>query len=161
MYNLHEYPPDRIWNCNELGAQVGKNGGGLVIARTGACQVHSIMFDQHEWLSIHVYINAIGLAIPSFYIFRSKRFGQNYIQQCEPGSMMAMQLRAWMTTYLFSTWILHFIASIHQIGDILLVHCHLFILEGHNNHVTLEVAQEAKSAGLDLITLLSHTLHAL
>ena len=37
MYNLHEYPPKRIWNCDESGAQASKNDRGLVIARTGAC----------------------------------------------------------------------------------------------------------------------------
>jgi hypothetical protein len=72
LYSLHKYSPDRIWNCDESGTQAGKNGGGIVIARTGAR------------------INATGSAIPSFYIFRGKRFGQNYIQRCEPHATMAM-----------------------------------------------------------------------
>ena len=66
-----------------------------------------------------------------------------------------------MTTYLFSAWISHFIAFFHQIGDISLEHLHLVVLDGHNNHVTLEVVQEATATRLDLISLPFHTLHAL
>jgi hypothetical protein len=28
LYMTHNYPLDNIWNCNENGAQVGRNGGG-------------------------------------------------------------------------------------------------------------------------------------
>ena len=45
LYTLHDYLPERIWNCDESGTQAGKNGGGLVIARIGARQVHSIIPD--------------------------------------------------------------------------------------------------------------------
>ena len=35
------------------------------------------------------------------------------------------------------------------------------ILDGHNTHVTLEVINQAKEAGLDMVSLPSHTSHAL
>jgi len=38
---------------------------------------------------------------------------------------------------------------------------HLLIINGHGNHVTLEVIQHAKHIGLDMITLPFHTSHAL
>jgi hypothetical protein len=93
LYSMHNYSPDRIWNCDESGAQARKNRGGVVIARTGAHRVHSIVPDQRNWLSVLVCINVAGLSIPSFYIFRGKRFGQNYIQRYELGTTMAMQPR--------------------------------------------------------------------
>ena len=74
---------------------------------------------------------------------------------------MAMQQRAWMTSYLFSAWISHFIASIQQTYGISPTRRHLLILDGHNSHCTLEVVRAAKDVGLDLITLPSHTSHAL
>ena len=101
LLTLHQYSADRIWNCDESGAQAGRNGG-VVIARKGARRVHSIVPDQREWLSVLVCINAHGVSIPSFYVFRGTRFRQNYIERCEPGATMAMQARAWMTTYMFS-----------------------------------------------------------
>ena len=74
---------------------------------------------------------------------------------------MAMQPRAWMTSYLFSAYISHFIASIRRHSVISLEHRHLLILDGNNPHVTLEVARLAKNVGLDLISLPSKTSHAL
>ena len=38
---------------------------------------------------------------------------------------------------------------------------HFLLLDGHNSHVTLEVARAAKAVGLDLVSLSSHTSHAL
>ena len=161
LCTLHNYSPDQIWNCDESGAQAGRNGGGVVIARRGARHVHSIVPDQREWLSVLVCINAGGLAIPSFYVFRGTRFRQNYIERCEPGATMAMQPRAWMTTYLFSAWLSHFIESVQRHGGISQERRHLLILDGHNSHVTLDVVREARAAGLDILTLPAHTSHAM
>lgn len=58
LYSMHEYAPDRIWNCDESGAHAGMNGGAIVIARRGACRVHNIVSNQREWLSVLVCINA-------------------------------------------------------------------------------------------------------
>lgn len=161
LFTLHSYTPDRIWNCDESGAQAGRSGGGVVIARKGARHVHSIVPDQREWLSVLVCINAGGSAIPSFYVFRGTRFRQNYIERCEPGATMAMQPRAWMTTYLFSAWLSHFIESVQIQGGISQERRHLLILDGHKSHCTLDVVQEARAAGLDILTLPAHTSHAL
>jgi hypothetical protein len=66
-----------------------------------------------------------------------------------------------MTSYLFSAWISHFLESVNRPGGIFPERRHLLILDGHNSHVTLEVVLEAKRVGLDLLTLPSHTSHAL
>ena len=161
LYTLHKYPPERVWNCDESGVQAGRNGGGIVIARKGSRCVQSLVPDQREWLSVLVCINAAGLAIPSFYVFKGIRFRQNYIERCEPGATMAMQPRAWMTTYLFSAWISHFIESVRCMGAVSTDQRHLLILDGHASHITLDVVQEARQAGLDLLTLPSHTSHAM
>jgi hypothetical protein len=58
LYSMHEYSHDRIWNCDESGAQAGRNGGAIVIARRGARRVHNIVPNQREWLSVLVCINA-------------------------------------------------------------------------------------------------------
>jgi hypothetical protein len=66
-----------------------------------------------------------------------------------------------MTAYLFSAWISHFIESVRRVDEISPSSHHLLVLDGHNSHITLDVVHEAKRAGLDLITLPSHTSHAL
>jgi hypothetical protein len=95
LYAEHSYPPDHIWNCDESGAQAGRNGGGtLVFARKGSKLVHSIIPDQREWLSVLACVNATGGYIPHFYIFKGKRMRRNYIARYEPGATMAMQAKA-------------------------------------------------------------------
>ena len=66
-----------------------------------------------------------------------------------------------MTTYLFSAWISHFVASIRKFDAISPQQRHLLVLDGHNSHVTLEVARAARAVGLDLLSLPSHTSHKL
>jgi hypothetical protein len=141
--------------------QEGRNGGGIVIARRSARRVHSIIPNQREWLSVLVCMNTTGLAIPSFYVFKEKYLRQNYIERCEPGTTMAMQPRAWMTGYLFSAWISHFIECVQHTGGISVEQRHLLILDGHSSHMTLDIVWEARAAGLDLLTLPSHTSHAM
>jgi hypothetical protein len=161
LYSTHNYPPDRIWNCDKTGAQAGREGGGIVIAKRGSRFVHSIIPGQREWLSCLVCVNAPRVSIPSFYVFRGTRFRRNYIERCKAGATMAMQVQAWMISYLLSTWISHFIESVTRIGGISPTRRHLLILDGHSSHVIVDVMREAKSVGLDLLTLPSYTFHAL
>jgi hypothetical protein len=46
-------------------------------------------------------------------------------------------------------------------SEISLTNRYLLILNGHGSHVTFEVIEQAKKFGLDMITLPSHTSHAL
>jgi hypothetical protein len=113
--------------------------------------VQSLVPDQRERLSVLICINGVGLSIPSFYIFRGKRFKQNYIECCEPGATIAMQPRAWMTLYLFLAWTSYLIKSVRRFDVISTKQRHLLILDSHNFHISLDVVHEAKSVGLDLV----------
>jgi hypothetical protein len=156
------YEASHIWNCDESGAQAGRNGGGRVLAKTGARSVHSVIPKEREWLSVLVCVNAAGFHIPSFYIFRGKSFQRDYIKHCKDNASMAMQEKAWMTGHLFKSWIGHFVKNVRDYGlEISPVCCHLLILDGHGSHVTMDVVKTARSVGLDLLTLPSHTSHAM
>jgi hypothetical protein len=72
---------------------------------------------------------------------------------------MAMQTNAWMTTFLFKEFPSFFKRLI--LGGISQTNCHLLILDGHGSHVTLKAIEQATDFGLDMITLPSHTSHAL
>jgi hypothetical protein len=54
------------------------------------------------------------------------------------------------------------VKKVHECGlEISPVRRHLLILDGHGSHVTMDVVKTACSVGLDLLTLLSHTSHAM
>jgi hypothetical protein len=74
---------------------------------------------------------------------------------------MAMQVKTWMTKFLFSTWISHFLESVSRMDSISPTSRHLLTLDGYTSHVTLEVVKVTRGAKLDLVSLPSHTSHAL
>ena len=127
------------------------------MARTGARNMHQVIPDEWEWLTVLTYINASSETIPNFYIFRSKRFRKKYIQFCKQGVTMAMSKIAWMIVCLFSTWLNHFILALRKQSSISMSSPHLLILDGHSSHdVTFDVVGKARAVGLHLLMLPSH-----
>jgi beta-lactamase regulating signal transducer with metallopeptidase domain len=120
------YEASYIWNCDESGAQAGKNGVTRVLAKTGVWNAHSIIPKEREWLSVFVCVNAAGFHIPSFYIFLGKSFQRDYIKNCEDNASMAMQPKAWMTGQLFKSWIGHSVIVVWAFH--LLVATYLFLM---------------------------------
>jgi hypothetical protein len=72
---------------------------------------------------------------------------------------MAKHAKAWMTTFLFKKIFSFFKKSI--LSGISQTNHHLLILDGHGSHVTLKAIKQTMDFGLDMITLPSHTSHAL
>ena len=66
-----------------------------------------------------------------------------------------------MDSHLFAQWMDDFLQSMTKRGDFSPSQRHLMVLDGHKSHITLDVLQKAKSCGLDMISLPSHTSHAL
>jgi hypothetical protein len=83
MYTIHKHPVTHIWNCDESGAQAGRNGRGRILAKRGIRSMHTVTPDEREWLSILSCINASGSSIPNFYIFKGRSFRRNFIIRCE------------------------------------------------------------------------------
>ena len=131
------------------------------MAKCGSKSVHFVEPDQREHLSVLSCINAGGGSVSNFCILRSTYFLQDYIAGCEEGAVMDMQPNAWMTKWLFKSWILHFIECLGRGPSIDLNNRHLLVLDGHNSRVTLEVMKITMQSSLDIISLLSHSSHAL
>jgi hypothetical protein len=121
--------------------------------------MYNIIPKSKEWLTINFVVNAAGTTLLGFYIFRGKMICDNYIQFCKPWTCMATQSKAWMITFLFKEFSFFFKRFIPS--GISITNRHLLILDGHGSHVTLEAIEQAQEFGLDMITLPSHTSHAL
>ena len=131
------------------------------MAKRGSNFVHFVEPDHREQLLVLSCINVGGGSISNFYILKGTYFLQDYIASCEEGAVMGMQSNAWMTRWLFKSWISYFIECLRKGPGIDLNNRHLLVLDGHNSHVTLEVMKIAMQSGLDIISLSSHTSHAL
>ena len=131
------------------------------MAKQGSRSVHSIEPNQCEHLLVLSCINATGGSIPNFYILKGTYFPEDDIASCEEGAMMGMRSNAWMNRWLFESWISHFIKCLKKGPGLDLENRHLLLLNRHNSHVTLKVVKTAMGASLDIISLPSHTPHAL
>ena len=161
LYSSYKYPATHIWNCDQSGVHGGHSSGAIVLAKCGTRSVHSIEPNQREHLSVLSCVNADGRSIPNFYILKGSYFLEDYIARCERGAIMGMQQNAWMTRWLFESWISHFLENLKNGPGIDHSNCHLLILDGHNSHVTLEVVKISMESGLDIMSLPSHTSYAL
>ena len=161
LYDTWNYPPSHIWNCDKSEVQTRRIGGASVLAKVGSKSVHTIEIDHREHLSVFSCINTDGEKIPNFYILKGTYFQQDYVKNCEVDVVMDIQPNVWMTKWLFHSWISHFIGSLRKTTKIDEENIHLFVLDGHNSHVTLEVVTSTMNSGLDIISLPSHTSHVL
>jgi hypothetical protein len=119
------------------------------------------MPNEREHVTVLTCVNATGEHIPNLYIFKGKQRKDEYISLCEAGVVYAMQDKAWMIGYIFFKWLDHFLRHLNLDGGISQSNRHLLILNKHGSHVTLDVIKKAREHGLDLLTLPSHTSHAL
>jgi hypothetical protein len=161
LYDKHRYEPSNIWNADESGCQAGRNGGARVLAKVGTRNVHQVMPNEQEHVIVLTCINGDGEYIPNLYIFKGKQRKDEYVSLCKVGAVYAMQDKAWMIGYIFFKWLDHFLRHLHFRGGISQINRHLFILDRYGSHVTLDMIKKAREHGLDLLTLPSHTSHAL
>ena len=124
--------------------------------------MHSIEPYHREHLSVLSCINPDGGCIPNFYILKGSYFHFDYIANCEEGIFMGMQLNAWMTRWLFESWISYFIKFLRKsLLGLDLTNRHLLILGGHNSQMTLELIKISMELVLDIVFLPFHTNHTL
>jgi hypothetical protein len=48
LYTKYNYASDHIWDCDEMGAQAGRTGGGCVFVWRRARNVHTLIPNEHE-----------------------------------------------------------------------------------------------------------------
>jgi hypothetical protein len=101
----------------------------------------------------------VGSILLGFYISKGKKLCDDYIQQCKPRTCMAMEKKAWMTSFFFKEFLSFFKDFIP--GGISHTNHHLLVLDGHGSHVTLKALKQPMAFGLNMITLPSHNSHAL
>ena len=161
LYKQQNYQPSHIWNVDESGANASRNGVGRVFAPKGSRNVHTLIPNEREWISVLTAINAQGESISNFYIFKGIRPRRNYLALCEDGASFGMQKKGWIDSYLFSKWMDHFLSKLRERGLMSTSDRHLLVLDGHKAHLTLEVVSKAKKHGVDMLPLPSHTSHGL
>jgi hypothetical protein len=73
--------------------------------------------------------------------------------------MMTIFLKTWMTCFFFKVFLSFF--KQHIPCGISITNHHLLIINNHRSHVILELIEQTQAFGLNMMTLSSHTSHAL
>ncbi len=129
------------------------------MAKRGTNTINDIIPKFWEWLTINCVVNVTGDILLRFYIFKGEWLRNDYIQFCKPRTYMAIQKKAWMISFLFKEFLFFSKRSIPR--GISFTNRHLLIQDGHSSHVTLEAIEQAHEFGLNMVTLPTHTCHAL
>jgi IS4 transposase len=88
------------------------------------------------------HLNATRGVIPRFYNFKGERLRDDYIKLCQPRTYMAIQKRAWMSSFLFKKFLTFFNKLVPS--GMSITNQHLLILDGNASHVTLEAIEHAQ-----------------
>ena len=108
LYNKYQYQPSQIWNVDEFGANANKNGIGRVFVQKGTRNMHSMIPNEREWLSIKLTtINTNKDIIPNYYIFKGIRPRNDYLALYENSAILGMQKNnGWMLINSPNGWII-------------------------------------------------------
>jgi hypothetical protein len=123
--------PNHIWNFDEIGIQVGRKLGTIIIINKGSHQVYDTIPKSKEWLTINCATNATRGSIPRFYIFWGERVKDDYIKHYKLGTCMPMRTKSWMISFLFKK-ILSFFKRL-VLNGIFPINYHLLALDGHGS----------------------------
>jgi hypothetical protein len=134
LYTQHYYSPKHIWNFDEIQIQIGRQSRARVLTKKCSHQVYSTIPKSKEWLTINFAMNALEGLILRFYIFQGERIKDDYIKYYKFGTCMAVQTKAWMTSFLFKEFLSFFKRLI--LGGSSPSNHHLLILNGHGSHVS-------------------------
>jgi hypothetical protein len=82
----------------------------------GAPLTDYIILKSWEWLIINFVVNAVGVALLDFYIFKGSTMQEEYIKLCTPGTCMALQKKN-LDDYLPLQVVAYFFLQIYSKGD--------------------------------------------
>ncbi len=95
--------------------------------------------------------------LPCFYIFKGEQIGDDHIKLCKVGTCNANQgMDDIFPLQIFLSFFKELV-----LGENFQSNRHLLIIDGHGSHVMLETIVQAQEFGLDMVTLPTHTSHAL
>ena len=113
--------------------------------------------DTKEWLTIMVCMDASGIFIIYYYIFKRTYIKQDYVALCEPRAAMNVQENGWMTNDIFCDLLKHFQSYVPK--GINRGNEHIIILDGHCSYVNPRAIDLSLQMRIDIMTILVHTSH--
>ena len=149
--------PHRIFNIDETGITTVQKVQ-KVLSEKGSKQVGQFT-SQERGINVTMVgiICSNGTSIPPAYVFPRVNFKDHMLKNAPSGSLGLAVESGWMTNELFPSVIQHLIknASVSPANPALLV------MDNHASHISTQVIDVAKEAGLSIVTFPPHCSHRL
>ena len=153
----YRFPPESINNLDETGistvAEVDK-----VAAQKGVKQVGSITATERGTLvTVACAVNAVGNTLPPFFVFPRVRYNSSFVNGGPTGSGECATPKGWMTSDVFLLAFQHFVKHAKPTKERPV----LLLMDNHESHVSLKLVEEARDAGVVILTFPPHCSHRL
>ena len=144
--------PTQIYNCDETGMPLGATSH-KVVAKVNS-KPCSIVSNDKMQVTVLSCVNAAGVALPPFVIFKRKTMNQELANGEVPGTLYGVYENGWITQQLFKErFHHHFLAFIPSNRPVVL------LMDGHSTHYFPEIIRMAAACKVVLCTLPPHTTH--
>ena len=156
-YNLTN-KPQFIYNLDETGIQPDHRPPN-VIAPIGS-KPQAVTSPRSTTTTLIGCANALGNALPPYFVFKGKRFNPDLMKGASPGAKGVMSETGWSNGQVFKDYLMeHFIPFVRGGAD----HSQpvLLIYDGHASHISPSLIEWAKEHSLILFVLPAHTSHIL
>ena len=148
--------PMQIYNCDETGVSVVHKPG-KVVAEMGRHKVYAVT--SAEKGKTHTILTCVSVSshiLPPMMIFPRKQTPPaNFREGAVAQTLFANSTNGWINNDLFLQWFKFFLANIPPTQPVLLN------MDGHGTHMSIELIELARSSGVHLLCLPSHTTHVL
>jgi hypothetical protein len=157
VYVRHSFGAENIWNCDETGMTTVQRPS-KVIAATGVKQVGAITSaERGQLVTVCCAVNAMGHAIPPFFILPRVRYNERFVREGPVGSVGAAHKSGWMTKENFMLFLRHFVRYSKCTPTLPT----LLLLDNHESHISIEAVQFSKDNGVVMLSFPPHCSHKL
>ena len=150
--------PSMIYNVDEKGIMTGGSKPPNIVAAKGkVAQV--VTSERSQTVTVLGCGNAMGTAIPPFFVFPGKRMLPSLLEGSTPGCDGTVSDTGYSNTEIFSHYVKnHFLKYVQSRSE---SHPLLLLYDGHRSHIGLSLIQWARQNNIILFVLPPHTSHIL
>ncbi|XP_033180906.1 tigger transposable element-derived protein 6-like [Mastacembelus armatus] len=153
----YKFDGSDIWNVDETGVTTVQTPE-RVVARRGVKQVGAMTSGERGVLvSVACAVQALGNAIPPFFVFPRKRYKEYFVQNGPTGSAGSGNASGWMQEEDFLLFLNHF-AKHTKVSPEKKV---LLLMDNHSSHLSVKAIDFCKEKGIVLLTFPPHCSHKL
>lgn len=147
-----QFEPQNIYNSDETGCTTVQKCPKVIASKKDRQVGQVTSAERGTLVTVCFTINAIGNALPPFFIFPRVKYNNIFISGAPMGLDGDAYPSGWMTSKSFLKYLQHFVKfTISSIEN-----CTLLTLDNHESHVSIEVIHFAKSNGITMLTLPPH-----